>query len=547
MSTQKYPKTILEAVYLAGKSMLEWIGTAGGLATLDTNSRLAQIPYSNPVEGYLNLALLATANNMIAIANALPEGTFRFYLVGDNSGGSSAGTIIMNTTVALLFGSASLGANTGDLIMISNIAGTKSYKLIPLGNANAPSGGFPGNSGVFSVADKVTLDKLFPVTRKAVITVIGINRVYDSSGNQENNTYEDLSPVLGDLIVGITDTSISATAFNPAILRWDGQSFKVILSGTDCTNKCILWFSPEDGLPIPYYLDDYSLWPTVLASEKSIGSYFLGDNAVNIDKLTTAIQKSIKSVKNSTLVCTGVGYGYSSTDYSGNVYGGTPSEGDLIVGNIDHGVSHTEYAPAILRYNGEVFEVLFYGAECVGRFVFVNDSETGCMLPYYIGGEEIVNMAPLWPFSITNMLLATASVTGDKIADNTIVMSNFNDNLFDALNPWYLNQINGPVYLKIGALQMSTPTNAAWGKYATTVAAWDALKNAVINGIPVYIVDAFPLVANTGKYLCTVMYNSIHGNENNGSFLLQYNPYSTNVAGFRFTRVSATAFTCESF
>lgn len=137
-------------------------------------------------------------------------------------------------------------------------------------------------------------------------------------------------------------------------------------------------------------------------------------------------------------------------------------------------------------------------------------------------------------------------VTAGAIDAGTISRYHLDDLLSDTIDPLYNNYINGPVYLKISALQMSTPTDDAWVSYPTTLAVWDAVKNAVTNGIPVYLVDLYPLATNTNKYLCTVMYYQNHGRIGVGSFLFQYNRSSTTISGFKLSRVGST-FSCVSF
>lgn len=114
------------------------------------------------ISGIYNIANSSTAVTMSAISAGLANGTIKLYLVGDSSGRlpSSESRVTAASAVAKLFGKDSLGASVGDIIIIAKLNYMPVYRILPLNDAKAASGNFPGADGIETIWDKTQINKI---------------------------------------------------------------------------------------------------------------------------------------------------------------------------------------------------------------------------------------------------------------------------------------------------------------------------------------------------------------------------------------------------
>lgn len=114
------------------------------------------------ISGIYNIANSSTAVTMSAISAGLANGTIKLYLVGDSSGRlpSSESRVTAASAVAKLFGKDSLGASVGDIIIIAKLNYMPVYRILPLNDAKAASGNFPGADGLETIWDKTQINKI---------------------------------------------------------------------------------------------------------------------------------------------------------------------------------------------------------------------------------------------------------------------------------------------------------------------------------------------------------------------------------------------------
>ena len=115
---------------------------------------------SIPISGKLNLAKAETAAAMQQVCSSLSNGRMRFYLVTDQNGLLLASTVTAHSDVARLFGKDSLGASVGDICVIAKLNSLPVYRILPLNDAKAASGGFPGADGLETIWDKTQVNKI---------------------------------------------------------------------------------------------------------------------------------------------------------------------------------------------------------------------------------------------------------------------------------------------------------------------------------------------------------------------------------------------------
>lgn len=114
------------------------------------------------ISGIYNITASSTALSMSAKYIDLANGTIKLYLVGDSSGKlpSSESRVTAASAVAKLFGKDSLGASVGDIIIIAKLNNLPVYRILPLNDAKAASGNFPGADGLETIWDKTQINKI---------------------------------------------------------------------------------------------------------------------------------------------------------------------------------------------------------------------------------------------------------------------------------------------------------------------------------------------------------------------------------------------------
>ncbi len=114
------------------------------------------------ISGIYNITNSSTALSMSTTCIGLANGTIKLYLVGDSSGKlpSSESRVTAASAVAKLFGKDSLGASVGDIIIIAKLNYLPVYRILPLNDAKAASGNFPGADGLETIWDKTQINKI---------------------------------------------------------------------------------------------------------------------------------------------------------------------------------------------------------------------------------------------------------------------------------------------------------------------------------------------------------------------------------------------------
>ena len=114
------------------------------------------------ISGIYNITASSTAITMSAVCAGLANGTIKLYLVGDSSGKlpSSESRVTAASTVAKLFGKDLLGASVGDIIILAKLNNLLVYRILPLNDAKAASGSFPGADGLETIWDKTQINKV---------------------------------------------------------------------------------------------------------------------------------------------------------------------------------------------------------------------------------------------------------------------------------------------------------------------------------------------------------------------------------------------------
>lgn len=112
------------------------------------------------IAGTLNLSDSRTAATMGSVYAGLSNGQMKFYLLTDSAGTFSESRITANSLVAALFGKDKLGASVGDICVIAKLNSLPVYRILPLNDAKAASGDFPGADGLETVWDKTQVNKI---------------------------------------------------------------------------------------------------------------------------------------------------------------------------------------------------------------------------------------------------------------------------------------------------------------------------------------------------------------------------------------------------
>lgn len=96
------------------------------------------------------------------IMNSLAANEQAWYLAGNSSGAATGGTVTFNSVLAKLVhseDSRGVAANLGDFICFAKDAnGNKLYRVIPVNDAKAPNGNFPGTYGILTPNDRMDID-----------------------------------------------------------------------------------------------------------------------------------------------------------------------------------------------------------------------------------------------------------------------------------------------------------------------------------------------------------------------------------------------------
>lgn len=118
---------------------------------------------SNAFSGTINITSSSAATTLKNAYNSLPVNRMQFYIITDSAGLFLGDKVTAHADVAALFNKDKLGASVGDLLvlgkykMVVNIA---VYRIIPLNDAKAADGSFPGADGLETIWDKTQVNKV---------------------------------------------------------------------------------------------------------------------------------------------------------------------------------------------------------------------------------------------------------------------------------------------------------------------------------------------------------------------------------------------------
>lgn len=129
-------------------------------AVTDAINSISVAGTSIPVSGIMNLTSASTAIQLGTIYAGLANNTLRFYVVGDSSGTvpSDETYVTVNSAVKTLISAG--GASVGDILIVGKLTNKPVYKLLPLNDAKAANGNFPGADGLETVWDKTQINKI---------------------------------------------------------------------------------------------------------------------------------------------------------------------------------------------------------------------------------------------------------------------------------------------------------------------------------------------------------------------------------------------------
>lgn len=112
------------------------------------------------ISGTINLSQAVTAVTMSEIYAKLSEGQMKFYIITDADDKFVDSSVTAHSSVAAVFGKNSLGASVGDICVIAKLNSFPVLKILPLNDAKAPNGDFPGADGLETIWDKTQVNKI---------------------------------------------------------------------------------------------------------------------------------------------------------------------------------------------------------------------------------------------------------------------------------------------------------------------------------------------------------------------------------------------------
>ena len=118
---------------------------------------------SNAFSGTINITSASAATTLKNAYNALEVNRMQFYIITDSNGLFLGDKVTAHADVAALFSKDALGASVGDLLVLGKykmVVNVAVYRIIPLNDAKAADGSFPGADGLESVWDKTQVNKV---------------------------------------------------------------------------------------------------------------------------------------------------------------------------------------------------------------------------------------------------------------------------------------------------------------------------------------------------------------------------------------------------
>ena len=173
-----------------GDVYVQGIGNYDGINDSFTAETLQSViqKSSKLLKGTINITNSTAATLMAERYAALNNGELEFYIIADSSGNipSSESYVTATSSVALLFGKSQLGASVGDLLIISKLNSLPVYKIMPLNDAKAANGNFPGADGLETIWDKQQIN-LIPGIQSTVNSHSGSISAMDQPTRGETN------------------------------------------------------------------------------------------------------------------------------------------------------------------------------------------------------------------------------------------------------------------------------------------------------------------------------------------------------------------------
>lgn len=163
-----------------------------GNASLVTSHAVYTTLQNNVVSGgKINLSS-ATSTEIASIMSSLGNNGIKFYIVTDSSGNipslsGETSITVSGTAKLLLFGKSSpFGVNVGDILAVTKLT----CKIIPLNDAKAASGDFPGADGLETVWDKTQINKIAGIESTANAALPRANQLPSSGTGNMNDALE---------------------------------------------------------------------------------------------------------------------------------------------------------------------------------------------------------------------------------------------------------------------------------------------------------------------------------------------------------------------
>ena len=153
----------------------------------------------NNISGTLDVTKAATATAINNAYDNLSTGQMLFYLISDSSGNlpslKGETSVTFHTDVAKLVNTtgAALGASVGDLFVVAKVkvllVNVLICRILPLNDAKAANGSFPGSMGLESVWDKTQINKISGIETKAnnAYSIANANDFLTRSGSNMND------------------------------------------------------------------------------------------------------------------------------------------------------------------------------------------------------------------------------------------------------------------------------------------------------------------------------------------------------------------------
>lgn len=154
----------------------------------------------NNISGTLDVTKAATSTAIKEAYDNLSSGQMLFYLISDSSGNlpslKGETSVTFHTDVAKLVNNtgAALGASVGDLFVVAKVkvllVNVLVCRILPLNDAKAANGSFPGSMGLESAWDKIQINKIPNLETKAnnAFTLSNANDFPTRNGSNMNDS-----------------------------------------------------------------------------------------------------------------------------------------------------------------------------------------------------------------------------------------------------------------------------------------------------------------------------------------------------------------------